>query len=180
MWYKNLLHLLRKIERTKILIAAKLCTFFFFLFATDEESPRGITDEEQGQDNATDDQCDTNSVQFSDSLRSVEMGKSRRIKKEDGKLRAVSGRPFNHQGKNLRIHVPLTNPTRTFSYLLWDDLINQSSKKYEPGGSKVHINKTKLHHAEKMIKGALIELYKGLGYLKTYRYAFDTIFFPFN
>jgi hypothetical protein len=27
-----------------------------------------------------------------------------------------------------------------------------------------------LHHAEKMIKGAFIELYKGLGYLKTYRY----------
>lgn len=146
-------------------------------FATDEESPRGITDEEQGQDNATDDQCDTNGVQFSDSLRSVEMGKSRRIKREDGKLRAVSGRPFDHQGKHLRIHIPLTNPTRTFSYLLWDDLINQSSKKYRPGGSKVHINKTKLHHAEKMIKGALIELYKGLGYLKTYRYAIDTTFF---
>ncbi|XP_010265690.1 PREDICTED: phosphate transporter PHO1 homolog 1-like [Nelumbo nucifera] len=31
-------------------------------------------------------------------------------------------------------------------------------------------NKKKLHHAEKMIRGAFTELYKGLGYLKTYRY----------
>ncbi|KAJ6324550.1 hypothetical protein OIU76_011782 [Salix suchowensis] len=57
----------------------------------------------------------------------------------------------------------------SLSYLVWGDLASQSSKKCNPEGSKPHINKTKLHHAEKMIKGAFIELYKGLGYLKTYR-----------
>lgn len=75
--------------------------------------------------------------------------------------------------KNLRIRIPITNPTRTFSaitYLLWDDLVNQSSKKCGPEGNKLHIDKKKLHHAGKMIRGAFVELYKGLGYLKTYRY----------
>nr|GLL43479.1 phosphate transporter PHO1 homolog 1 isoform X2 [Ipomoea trifida] len=44
-----------------------------------------------------------------------------------------------------------------------------ASKKRGSEASRLHINKTKLRHAEKMIRGAFIELYKGLGYLKTYR-----------
>ncbi|KAL8157416.1 hypothetical protein AgCh_002203 [Apium graveolens] len=92
-----------------------------------------------------------------------------KLKRADSNPRTPSGRFFSSQGKNLKIHIPLTNPTRTFSYLLWDDLIKQSSKKGGMEGRKVHVNKTKLHHAEKMIRGAFIELYKGLGYLKTYR-----------
>ncbi|KAK2994359.1 hypothetical protein RJ640_017871 [Escallonia rubra] len=134
----------------------------------DDDSLKDRTEQEQGQD--TTEETNKSDEQFMDSPKSDEMEKSMRIKREDGKLRALSGRAFNCQGKNLRIHIPLTNPTRTFSYLLWDDLINQSSKKCGPEGNKVHINKTKLHHAEKMIRGALIELYKGLGYLKTYRH----------
>ncbi|CAK9151258.1 unnamed protein product [Ilex paraguariensis] len=137
----------------------------------DEESPRAITEQELEQDNTTVESC-KNDAQFTDSLKSDEMEKSMRMKREDGKSRTFSGRVINCQGKNLRIHIPLTNPTRTFSaitYLLWDDLVNQSSKKLGPEGSKLHINRTKLHHAEKMIRGAFIELYKGLGYLKTYR-----------
>ena len=49
-------------------------------------------------------------------------------------------------------------------------MVNQSKKCGQEGG-KFHINKTKLHHAEKMIRGAYIELFKGLGYLQTYRCA---------
>ncbi|XP_057482101.1 phosphate transporter PHO1 homolog 1-like [Actinidia eriantha] len=134
----------------------------------DEESIRDKTEQEQGQDSATD-EFDENIAQFSDSVMLDEMGKSKR---EDGKMRTLSGRVFNCQAKNLKIHIPLTNPSRTFSaitYLLWDDLINQASKKYSPEGSRLHINKTRLHHAEKMIRGAFTELYKGLGYLQTYR-----------
>ncbi|KAJ6689750.1 hypothetical protein OIU85_006098 [Salix viminalis] len=101
------------------------------------------------------------------------MGESRRIMKtEDSKLGTLSGRVFNSQGKNLRINIPLTTPSRTFSaisYLVWGDLVNQSSNNCNPEGSKLRVNKTKLHHAEKMIKGAFIELYKGLRYLETYR-----------
>ncbi|GFZ16179.1 EXS (ERD1/XPR1/SYG1) family protein [Actinidia rufa] len=134
----------------------------------DEEFVRDKTEQEQGQDSATD-EFDKNMAQFSDSVKSDEMGKSKR---EDGKMRTLSGRVFHFQGKNLRLHIPLTNPSRTFSaitYLLWDDLMNQSSKKCGPEGSRLHINKTKLHHAEKMIRGAFSELYKGLRYLQTYR-----------
>ncbi|CAL1392358.1 unnamed protein product [Linum trigynum] len=98
---------------------------------------------------------------------------SPRMEREDMKMRTISGRVFSCKGKNLRLNIPLTTPLRTFSaisYLVWGDN-SVSSKKCNPEGSRlpVHINKTKLHHAEKMIRGAFIELYKGLGYLKTYR-----------
>ncbi|KAK4764864.1 hypothetical protein SAY86_025954 [Trapa natans] len=106
-------------------------------------------------------------------LKNCELGKSMRMSQDNGPrmLRSLSSRSFNCQGKNLRINIPLTNPTRTLSAisnLLFEDLINQSSsKKLE--GSKVQVNKTNLHHAEKMIRGAFVELYKGLRYLETYR-----------
>ncbi|KAK6157729.1 hypothetical protein DH2020_011977 [Rehmannia glutinosa] len=135
----------------------------------DEESIRDNT--EQCLENSTD-ELDKFDVEFSDTSRSTELGNSIRMKKEKGKMRSLSGRIINCRGKNLRIHIPLTNPTRTFSaisYLLWNDLTNQSSKKCGTEGNKLHINRKKLHHAEKMIKGAFLELYKGLGYLKTYR-----------
>ncbi|XP_022777019.1 phosphate transporter PHO1 homolog 1 [Durio zibethinus] len=139
-----------------------------------EESVKDRTEQEQEQlqDSYTD-ELERNDVSFSDSPRSDEIGKPMGMKREDGKLTTLSGRVFSCQGKNLRINIPLTTPSRTFSaisYLVRDDLFNQSSKKCGPEGSKLHINKSKLLHAEKMIKGALIELYKGLGYLKTYRH----------
>lgn len=87
------------------------------------------------------------------------------------KLRSLSGTVISSQGKSLRINIPLTTPTRTITaltYSVWEDLVNQS-KKCGPESGRVNINKTKLHHAEKMIRGAFMELYKGLGYLKTYR-----------
>ncbi|MFS8028472.1 putative SPX domain-containing protein [Helianthus anomalus] len=105
-------------------------------------------------------------MQFNVLPRSEELGKER--SKSEGE-RQLSRCISDCHEKNLKIRIPLTNPTRTFSYLLWEDLINQSSKKQNGQGKKLHINKTKLHHAEKMIRGAYIELYKGLGYLKTYR-----------
>ncbi|KAL2233453.1 phosphate transporter PHO1 homolog 1 [Sesamum indicum] len=137
----------------------------------DDESIKDAIDVEQGLENLTE-EFDKEAIKFSETPKSGELERSMRVKKEDGKFRSLSGRVINCQGKNLRIHIPLTNPTRTFSaitYLLWDDLVNQSSKKGGPEGNKLHINKKKLHHAEKMIRGAFIELYKGLGYLKTYR-----------
>uniref|UniRef100_A0A0E0JD84 SPX domain-containing protein n=1 Tax=Oryza punctata TaxID=4537 RepID=A0A0E0JD84_ORYPU len=79
------------------------------------------------------------------------------------------------QRKNLKISIPLTTPCRTISALtdlLWDDLVSQSKSKCDSDDgitTKQSINKTKLRYAEKMIKGAFIELYKGLGYLTTYR-----------
>lgn len=136
-----------------------------------EESIKDRTEQEQLEDNSTD-EPETNEVPFADSPRSDEMGKSMRMKRVDSKLSTLSGGVYNCQGKNLRIKIPLTTPSRTISavsYLIWDDLVNQSSKKIPEGSNRLHINKTKLHHAEKMIRGALIELYKGLGYLKTYR-----------
>ncbi|XP_004509586.1 phosphate transporter PHO1 homolog 1 isoform X2 [Cicer arietinum] len=98
--------------------------------------------------------------------------KSMNLKWEDGKLRTLSGHIVSCQGKNVRINIPLTTPSQTLSeisYLVMEDLLNQSSRKCNQEGGMIHLNKTRLHHAEKMIKGGFIELYKGLGYLNDYR-----------
>lgn len=140
--------------------------------AAEEDSVRNRTQQEEMQENFTDD-LEKNGMPSSDSFQSEEAGKPMQTRKE-GKLRTLSGsRMVSFQGKNVRINVPLTTPSRTFSaisYLLKEDLINQSSRKFGPEGGKLHLNRTKLHHAEKMIRGGFIELYKGLGYLKVYRY----------
>ncbi|KAG5521453.1 hypothetical protein RHGRI_033871 [Rhododendron griersonianum] len=96
----------------------------------EEESITGKTEEEQGQDNATD-EFEQNDAQFSDSGRPGEvLGQSTRTNREEGKImRVLSSRAFHCQGKNMRINIPVTNPTRTFSaitYLLWDDLVSQN------------------------------------------------------
>ncbi|CAE5963466.1 unnamed protein product [Arabidopsis arenosa] len=131
----------------------------------EDDSVRGRTEEMQLQESCLEDLKD-NGVESLESLRSEEPIK---INNEDSKLTTVSGRVFSCQGKNVKIKIPLTNPSRTFSAISY--LINQSSsKKYGPdGGNKLQISKKKLSHAEKMIKGALTELFKGLNYLKTYR-----------
>ncbi|CAH8257517.1 unnamed protein product [Arabidopsis lyrata] len=131
----------------------------------EDDSIRGRTEEMQLQEFCLEDLKD-NGVESLESLRSEEPIK---INNEDSKLTTVSGRVFSCQGKNVKIKIPLTNPSRTFSAISY--LINQSSsKKYGPdGGNKLQISKKKLSHAEKMIKGALTELFKGLNYLKTYR-----------
>lgn len=158
-----------------------IITVFFLahtklLLDTEEDSVKDKTEQEQLEDNnsaATDD-LEKDEVPYTYFPRSDDTGKSMSMRQQDdGKLRSLSGRVFNCQGKNLRIKIPLTTPSRTFSaisYLVREDLLNQSSKKCNPEGSKLHVNKAKLHHAEKMIKGAFMELYKGLGYLKTYRF----------
>ncbi|XP_076923981.1 phosphate transporter PHO1-like [Bidens hawaiensis] len=66
---------------------------------------------------------------------------------------------------SMRINIPATTPTRTISAvtsMLWEDLVNNPKKHGE------YINRKKLQCAEKMIRGAFVELYRGLGLLKTY------------
>lgn len=71
----------------------------------------------------------------------------------------------------MRIDIPATTPTRTISAItsmLWEDLVNNPKKEAAPAGD--FINKKKVQCAEKMIRGAFVELYRGLGLLKTYRF----------
>jgi len=71
----------------------------------------------------------------------------------------------------LRIDIPATTPTRTISAvtsLFWEELVNTPNK----DGNKELINRKKMQCAEKMIRGAFVELYRGLGLLKTYRCIF--------
>ncbi|KAG5068705.1 hypothetical protein JHK85_001082 [Glycine max] len=149
-------------------------------FSNEEDSVRSRAQEEMMDTTSTDD-LEKNEAPFSDSPRAEELAKSMQIKRENGKLKTLSGRVINCQGKNLRINIPLTTPSRTFSaisYLLREDLLNQSSRQCGPEGvNNIHLNKTNLHHAEKMIKGGFIELYKGLGYLKVY-WSLKNKFFP--
>ncbi|KAJ9555778.1 hypothetical protein OSB04_010392 [Centaurea solstitialis] len=69
----------------------------------------------------------------------------------------------------MRIDIPATTPTRTITAvtsMLWEDLVNNPKK--EAGGAAEFLNRKKLQCAEKMIRGAFVELYRGLGLLKTY------------
>lgn len=67
----------------------------------------------------------------------------------------------------IRIDIPATTPTAVTSKL-WEDLVNSPMK---PGHGEF-INKRKIQCAEKMIRSAFVELYKGLDLLKTYRLLF--------
>lgn len=69
----------------------------------------------------------------------------------------------------MRIDIPATTPTKTIAAvtsMLWEDLVNNPKK----GGGGEYINRKKIQCAQKMIRGAFVELYRGLGLLKTYRY----------
>lgn len=73
----------------------------------------------------------------------------------------------------MRIDIPATTPARAISTLtsmLWEDLVNNPKKE----GQGDFINKKKIQCAEKMIRGAFVELYRGLGLLKNYRLVFCT------
>ncbi|GAV61488.1 SPX domain-containing protein/EXS domain-containing protein [Cephalotus follicularis] len=69
----------------------------------------------------------------------------------------------------MRIDIPTTTPTTTRTItaatsMLWEDLVNNPKKE----GTGDFINRKKIQCAEKMIRGAFVELYRGLGLLKTY------------
>ncbi|KAL9401341.1 hypothetical protein Peur_005190 [Populus x canadensis] len=68
----------------------------------------------------------------------------------------------------MRIGIPAAAPTRTITAvtsMLWEDLVNNPKKDLGAGD---FINRKKIQCAEKMIRGAFVELYRGLGLLKTY------------
>lgn len=67
----------------------------------------------------------------------------------------------------MRIDIPATTPARTIAAvtsMLREDLVNNPKK----GRGGECINRNKIQCAEKMIRGAFVELYRGLGLLKTY------------
>ncbi|KAL9364218.1 hypothetical protein Peur_042091 [Populus x canadensis] len=69
----------------------------------------------------------------------------------------------------MRIGIPAAAPTRTITAvtsMLWEDLVNNPKKELGAGD---FINRKKIQCAEKMIRGAFVEFYRGLGLLKTYR-----------
>ncbi|KAL8491071.1 hypothetical protein ACS0TY_022915 [Phlomoides rotata] len=66
---------------------------------------------------------------------------------------------------SMRIDIPATTPAQTIAAvtsMLREDLVNNPKK----GGD--YINRHKIQCAEKMIRGAFVELYRGLGLLRKY------------
>nr|CAB3467988.1 unnamed protein product [Digitaria exilis] len=143
-----------------------------------DQSLRRIAEQEEDGDNklTNDETAKSTDEGLSISQGVVESGKLGRPDEEVArKLRTHSGRVVTCQGRNVRINIPVTTPSRTVTAireLLFEDMLSQSKKTSThaaDGNEKLSINKRKLRQAEKMIRGALVELYKGLGYLKTYR-----------
>lgn len=80
--------------------------------------------------------------------------------------------------KKKNIHNVATTSTVTpaitaFTSMLWDDIVNYSPKKDGPGD--LVIKRKKVECAEKMIRGAFVELYRGLGLLKNYRLCLGSV-----
>ena len=86
-------------------------------------------------------------------------------------INSASSKAMTKKGKPkmaMRIDIPATTATRTITAvtsMIWEDLVN-NPKKEGPGN---FINRKKVQCAEKMIRSAFVELYKGLDLLKTYR-----------
>ncbi|KAI4368976.1 hypothetical protein MLD38_017473 [Melastoma candidum] len=143
--------------------------------SSEEDSIKCGTEQNQLQgSNKAEEEADNSEMPFTEFPKVEELGNSKRttLKRQDSKSRSQNGRSFRCQGKNLKLSIPLTTPTRTLSvlsYVVWEDLLNQSSRKLTLDDGNPCISKSRLHSAEKMIRRALIELYKGLGYLDTYR-----------
>lgn len=81
-------------------------------------------------------------------------------------MKSKKGKPPK---KAMRIDIPATTPALTIAVvtsMLWEDLVNNPKK----GGGGEEINRKKIQCAEKMIRGAFVELYRGLGLLKTFRF----------
>lgn len=83
--------------------------------------------------------------------------------------------------------IPSTAPTVAIKALtskLWDDLVNNKNMKKD-GTKDFSIDRKKIQCAEKVIRGAFVELYRGLCLLKHYRlftllFVADTYtYFPF-
>lgn len=84
-------------------------------------------------------------------------------------IASARARPTKKGRPKMRIEIPATTPTRAITAItstLWEDLV--SNPKKENQGD--FFNRKKVQHAEKIIRGAFVELYRGLGLLKTYRY----------
>ncbi|KAL5199335.1 hypothetical protein ABZP36_020538 [Zizania latifolia] len=155
-----------------------------------DQSVRGIPEQEQeGQEKLTGDAAERSPDEGDDEQLSSpqELGDSGRLGRPRDQEAAgsmlrstalVGGRTVTCglQSRSVRISIPVTTPTRTVTAireLLFDDMLSQSRRSGSSGSGrcseKLSVNKKKVHQAEKMIRGALVELYKGLGYLKTYR-----------
>ncbi|XP_078427823.1 phosphate 1 isoform X2 [Wolffia australiana] len=79
------------------------------------------------------------------------------------------GKDSKPKAATMRISIPPTTPSRTISAvtsMIWEDLLNAPSKE---GSGGDYINRRKIQSAEKMIRGAFVELYRGLSLLKKYR-----------
>lgn len=86
-----------------------------------------------------------------------------------GSLRSKAKNGGKPRAAALRIDIPATTPGRTISAvtsIIWEDLVNSLRKDGSGGGD--HINRKKIQCAEKMIRRAFVELYRGMGLLKTY------------
>ncbi|XP_051122380.1 phosphate transporter PHO1-3-like isoform X2 [Andrographis paniculata] len=78
---------------------------------------------------------------------------------------------FVERGDALKrqLEILLLLKDEAISYVLRDELGIQTSIKCDPDGNNLRIDRRMLHCAEKMIRGAFVELYKGLGHLENYR-----------
>jgi len=92
-------------------VCLKLCSL-----ETEEDSFRSRPQQEELQAITSTDELEKIEAPFLDSPGAEELAKSLQMKREDGKLRTLSSHVINFQGKNLRINIPLTTPSRRWKH----------------------------------------------------------------
>ncbi|KAL0927597.1 hypothetical protein M5K25_001783 [Dendrobium thyrsiflorum] len=88
-----------------------------------------------------------------------------------GSAKSKAKKGAKPKAATMRIDIPATTPGKTISAItsmVWEDLVNGARKEGECGGGGDYISRRKIQCAEKMIRGAFVELYRGLGLLKNY------------
>ncbi|KAK8948026.1 Phosphate transporter PHO1 [Platanthera guangdongensis] len=88
-----------------------------------------------------------------------------------GSTRSKAKKGMKPKAATMRIDIPATTPGKTISAIssmVWEDLVNGARKDGGVVGGGDYINRRKIQCAEKMIRGAFVELYRGLGLLKTF------------
>jgi xenotropic and polytropic retrovirus receptor 1 len=85
-----------------------------------------------------------------------------------GSVRSKVKKEAKPKADVIRIDIPGTTPTLSFMNF-WESLVNGLQKEGEVGNG-YHLNRMKMQRAEKIIRDALVELYKGLERMKKYWY----------
>lgn len=107
---------------------------------------------------------------------SSSLGSSSSLASTEVPVGSLSRNSINTSTNQVRLIIPRTTPAATIAALtqmLWEDVFRQSKRPsaVHKGWEDYTVNQKKVQSATLMLRAAYVELYRGLGLLKSYRLA---------